>query len=235
MHRYGSGVLELLDLEPGSRVLDLGCGGGDLTAQMQSRGCQALGMDASAEMLESARRKYPDIPFQQADATDFTLPEPVDAVFSNAVFHWIDASKQPAMLDCVQRSLRAGGQFVFEFGGYGNNRAIHAALAESFGVRGLEYRMPFFFPTIGEYAALLEKAGFLVTSALLFDRMTPLEGENGLTDWMRMFLGVPFTGLAEEEQEEIRREAAERLRSRLWKDGRWYADYVRLRMKAVRI
>ena len=233
--QYGSGVLDLLDLPEGSRVLDLGCGNGALTRELAKRGYAARGMDASAEMLEIARRDAPEIPFDQGDATAFALPEPVDGVFSNAVFHWIDAVRQPEMLACVHGALRSGGQFVFEMGGSGNNTLIHAALAEVFAKRGLTYRMPFYFPSIGEYATLLEKAGFRVEYAILFDRMTPLEGENGLADWMKMFLGVPFAGLEEETGEELRREAAELLRDDLCRDGRWYADYVRLRMKAVRL
>ena len=58
----------------------------------------------------------------QGDAADFTLSEPVDVVFSNAVFHWIDREKQQDILKCIYNVLRKNGQFVFEFGGHGNNQ-----------------------------------------------------------------------------------------------------------------
>ena len=183
-------------------------------------------------MLEVARANHPEIAFYQGDAVDFTLAEPVDVVFSNAVLHWIDREKQPDVLKNVYRALKNGGQFVFKMGGRGNNARIHAALAEAFARRALEYRMPFYFPTISEYAALLEKAGFKVEYALMFDRPTELSGEDGLADWIRMFVRTPFEGA--EGMEEIVREAVNGLRGELFHDGKWYADYVRLRMKAVK-
>ena len=234
--RYGEAVVELLDIPQGSRVLDLGCGTGSLTRELQAKGWQVTGMDASPEQLEIARRTSPEIPFFQGDATDFSLAEPVDAVFSNAVLHWIDENRQPDLLRCVHDALKPGGQFVFECGGYGCTRRIHEALAHVFSQHGLPYQMPFYFPTIGEYAPLLEKAGLRVQYAILFDRPTRLKGEHGLEEWIEMFVGIPFRVVSDPDlAAQLRREAAELLREELWKDGAWYADYVRLRMKAVRL
>jgi len=164
----------------------------------------------------------------------FQTDKQYDAVFSNAVFHWIDREKQPNMLARVFEALKPGGQFVFEFGGYGNNALIHGALRGEFEKRGLVYKMPFYFPTIGEYAFLLEWSGFLVRSALLLDRPTRLEGAGGLYDWVRMFVKAPFEGLARALAEEIIRSAVSVLKDTLHHDGSWYADYVRLRCKAVK-
>lgn len=91
---------------------------------------------------------------------DFSLKEPVDAVFSNAMFHWIEKENHPQMLNCVRRALKAGGQFVFEFGGQGNNQLIHRELERSFREHGYSYQMPFYFPGIGEYASVVEAAVF---------------------------------------------------------------------------
>lgn len=230
VHQYGGALLEMID-GVGS-VLDLGCGNGALTKQLAERGMNAVGMDASAELLEVARESHSELKFVLGDATDFELAAPVDAVFSNAVFHWIDAAKQEAMLRCVNRALKVGGQFVFEFGGKDNNAMIHGALARAFAKRGLEYRIPFYFPSIGEYAPMLERAGFRVEYASLFDRPTELKGDDGLADWIRMFVKVPFEGV--DQKDEIIREAVESLRGELYRDGKWYADYVRIRMKAVK-
>lgn len=234
VHQYGNAVLELLDITPGMTVLDLGCGNGALTAKLQELGATPIGMDASKEQLDQAKALYPVLDFIQGDATDFALERPVDAVFSNAVFHWIDQEKQPLMLECITKALKPGGQLVFEMGGYRCGGSVHDALAAAFARRGLDYKMPFFFPTVGQYAPMLENAGLLVTHAFLFDRFTPLTGDDGLVDWIRMFVKKPFEGMDEGLATEIRREAAESLRPTLHRDGIWYCDYVRLRCRAVK-
>lgn len=168
VHQYGNSVIEWIDADKGSSVLDLGCGNGALTKALQDKGYLVKGLDASGELLSIAKEKYPDIDFIQGDAADFTLPEPVDVVFSNAVFHWINKDRQQDMLQCVHNVLNENGQFVFEFGGHGNNQKIHSALAETFSEYGYCYEMPFYFPTIGEYAVMLENAGFGVQYAKYF-------------------------------------------------------------------
>ena len=236
VHRYGNDVLELIDPARNCKVLDLGCGNGALSQALLERGYLVKGLDASEELLALARKSHPDIEFIQGDATDFSLEEPVEVVFSNAVFHWIDRDRQPDMLRCVYNALREKGQFVFEFGGCGNNRLIHDTLAEIFSAHKYPYNMPFYFPTIGEYAALLEGAGFQVRYAVLFDRPTELKGENGLENWIHMFVKTPFSVVENiEERETIVQQAVERLRGPLYSGGKWHADYVRLRMKAIRL
>ena len=98
----------------------------------------------------------------------------------------------------------------------------------------MDYVMPFYFPTIGEYASLLEQGGFLVKSALLFERPTKLEGEKGLYDWIHMFIKTPFAGADASLREEIISSAVTVLKDSLYHDGIWYADYVRLRCRAVK-
>ena len=236
VHQYGNGVIDMIAADKNSTVLDLGCGNGALSKTLQDKGFIVKGIDASMELLDIARNNYPDIEFIQADATDFSLPEPVDVVFSNAVFHWIDKERQVDMLKCVHNALKDNGQFVFEFGGYGNNRLIHGTLAKIFGERNYIYKMPFYFPTISEYSTLLENAGFRVIYAVLFDRPTELKGENGLKDWINMFVKSPFSIIENtEEKEMIIDKAVDNLRGELHKDGKWYADYVRIRMKAIKL
>lgn len=232
--QHGAQLIAMLNKETAHTVLDLGCGSGVLTKQLANEGFSVCGLDASESQLALAKHNYPDIPFMKGDATDFSLETQVDAVFSNAVFHWINRKKQPEMLACVSRALKDGGQFVFECGGYQNAAQIHSALRQSFHKKGLEYHFSCYFPTIGEYAALLEQAGFKVVMAALFDRPTPLKGETGLEDWIRMFVKEPFTGLSASLQAEIISEAVKDLRPKLYQKGVWVADYVRLRCKAIK-
>lgn len=233
VHQYGRDLFSLIEGERLS-VLDLGCGNGALTHQLQQLGYEAEGLDASPELLEIAKQNWPELTFLLGDAVDFHSAKRYDIVFSNAVLHWIDQEKQDDMLRCVNRALKLDGQFVFEFGGRGNNILIHTALEKAFQKRGHTYRMPFYFPSIGQYASRLERAGFRVTYAALFDRMTPLEGENGLYDWLRMFIKTPFAEIGASEKEDILQETVDQLRSDLYQDGTWYSDYVRLRCKAIK-
>lgn len=232
---YGEDVIDLIDVRPGEKCLDLGCGNGTLTASLRDRGLDAFGVDASPEMLALARKSHPDLRFVEGDAMSFTLERPVDVVFSNAVLHWIDRDRHPEALARVAAALRPGGQFVFECGGHGCGARIHAALAREFESRGLAYELPFYFPTVGEYAPLVEAAGMRVTHALLFDRPTQLKGPDGMADWIRMFVQRPFEGMAPELAAQIISAAVDSLAHELLRDGTWYADYVRLRMRAVKV
>src|SRR5262249_25699793 len=87
--RYGASLIDLLVPRAGERVLDLGCGTGHLTARIAEAGSEVVGVDSSPEMIAEARRLFPGIRFQIVDARDFTFSEPFDAVFSNAVLHWV--------------------------------------------------------------------------------------------------------------------------------------------------
>ena len=138
------------------------------------------------------------------------------------------------MLECVYQSLKDDGQFVFEFGGFGNNQLIHTALKRAFEEQELDYQMPFYFPTIGEYTSLLERVGFKVTYAVLFDRMTELRGDNGLEDWIKMFVKTPFNKVEAKQQAAIINQAVLYLKDSLYHNGTWYADYVRIRCKAIK-
>lgn len=232
--QYGKSVIELITVPSGSRVLDLGCGNGTLTQQLADAGFDVRGMDASPELVKLARATYPDLSFVEGDATDFRLQDKVDVIFSNAVFHWIDREKQPSLIRCMADALVESGELVCEFGGYGNNARIHYALQQEFARNGLSYRMPFYFPTVGEYTPLLEQEGFQVRFATLFDRMTELKGEDGLADWIRMFVKTPFTGMDSALKDTIIRNAVQSLEQTLHHEGKWYADYVRLRIRAVK-
>ena len=86
-----------------------------------------------------------------------------------------------------------------------------------------------------KYAPILEKYGFRVEYAVLFDRPTVQQTENGLEDWIRMFNKKPFEGMDPAMMQEIIDETVEGLRSTLFVDGKWIVDYVRIRFRAVKI
>ena len=234
--QYGESVLELLDIKPGERILDLGCGTGHLTHEIKNNGANVVGIDASAEMVEKAAKAYPDVDFKVADATDFHFEEKFDAVFSNATLHWVH--KADEAIKCVYDSLKPGGRFVAEMGGKDNMKHMIAAtqqVLEQHGHHKLAQRKAWYFPSLGEYTGKLEKAGFRVTFAMHFDRPTLLQdGRTGVSKWLNMFGDTFFEGIEETEKQQILAEITNLLEPDYNVDGNWYADYVRLRFVALK-
>jgi trans-aconitate 2-methyltransferase len=226
--QYGEALLDILDPQPGERILDLGCGAGQLTAALARTGALVEGIDASPEMIAQARANFPAIDFRVADATNFTVGEPVDAVFSNAALHWVKNAGAAAA--CISRALTPGGRFVAELGGHGNIQSVVDALRAVLGSPAL----PWFYPSIGEYASLLELHGLEVRRADLFDRPTRVEGEDGMEDWLAVFGESIVAGLPSARQKEIWQAVARRLRPLCYRDGAWTLDYRRLRIVAVK-
>lgn len=233
--QYGEDLIGLITKPKGSRVIDLGCGSGTLTYMLADMGFDVIGIDASEEMLSLARNDYPQLKFECADATEFKLNEKADVIFSNAVFHWIDAERQEKLIGHISDALKPNGELVCEFGGHGCAESVHGALEKCFEKRGMKYPRVFYFPTIGEYAPLLEKYGLRVDHALLFDRPTPQRTENGLKDWINMFVKAPFENVPEDTKEDILNEAENILKPKLFVNGKWYIDYVRIRLSAKKI
>ncbi len=230
--RYGEDVMNLLTVKEGSRVIDLGCGNGVLSKTLSEKGYAVTGVDASESMIALARKTYPQLRFLVSDAMEFQLEEKADAIFSNAVFHWIDGKNQDRLVGNVAAQLKPGGELVCEFGGYGCAEAVHSTLEKCFEERGLQYPRTFYFPTIGEYAPILERHGLRVEYALLFDRPTVQQSEDGLTDWINMFVKAPFEGMEPDLKESILQEANVKLESVLHRNGKWIIDYVRIRFRA---
>jgi len=234
--KLAEGVLELLDVKSGERILDLGCGTGHLAAKIAEAGAQVVGVDRSPEMIRQTCEKYPALRFEVMDARELALGGVFDAVFSNATLHWI---KEPErVITGIGRLLRPGGRFVAEFGGKGNTNELVKALDRSWKKLGLPGPSPhpWYYPSVAEYAGLLEKSGFEVTYATLFDRPTPLDdGERGLRNWLEMF-GASFTeGLPDTKRGRLKEEIEEQLRPILFRDGHWVMDYRRLRIVAKRL
>ena len=227
------GVLELLDASPGEVVLDLGCGTGELAAEIQARGARVLALDSDPAMVAAARRRLGDDRVLLADGHAFTLPEPVDAVFSNAALHWMPRPAE--VIGRVRAALRPGGRFVAELGGAGNIDAILDALGTAMTEAGLPApACPWHFPTLGQYATLLEAGGFRVARMEHFPRPTPLAGGDGaLADWLAMFGGRLTAAVPPARLPSVVARAGELAAPRLRRDGRWVADYWRLRFVAV--
>ncbi len=225
----GMPVLELLAPKAGERILDLGCGDGPLTEKIAAAGAQVVGVDGSPEQVAAAVARGLDARVGDGQALDFERE--FDAVFSNAALHWMrDAG---AVIDGVRRALKPGGRFVGEMGGAGNVQLIIGALIAALERRGLDGRstFPWIFPSVEEYRQLLEQRGFRVRSIELIPRPTPLPGP--MADWLETFAESFIKLVPEAERRAFLEEVSEALRPSLCDgEGRWTADYVRLRFAA---
>jgi trans-aconitate methyltransferase len=227
----GAPVVELLAPQPGEHILDLGCGDGALTAKLAARGCQVVGIDASAEQIEAARKLGLDARVADAEHLDFDAE--FDAVFSNAALHWMRHPDK--VITGVRRALRAKGRFVAEMGGSGCVAKIKAALVAALGRRGIdgEAASPWYFPTVEEYSQRLRAGGFLAGYMALIPRPTPLPGD--VTSWLETFAESFTSRLPTAERPAFLAEVQEVLRPQLCdSQGRWTADYVRLRFAATK-
>ena len=234
VYQYGENLIDLLSPKAGERILDLGCGSGQLTAKIGESGANAIGIDNSPEMIHDAKAKFPLVEFYVMDAAGFDFNQPFDAIFSNAALHWV-LRKEDA-IQSMYRNLKKGGRLVLEFGGKGNVETIANQLRLSLEKRGFEENAAltlWYFPSIGEYASLLEKYGFRVTFAQHFDRPTELaDPTSGIKDWLSMFAEAFFKGVPEKIQEEIKEEVQTEIKSLSFLNGKWYADYKRIRIVA---
>lgn len=231
---YGADLIDRLNPQDGDRILDLGCGTGQLTAEIADRGADVVGLDNSPAMIERARENYPELTFVEADARTATFDELFDGVLSNAALHWIPDAAAPVRT--VRSALRPIGRFVAELGGTGNVQTIVDAIVAAPDDAGYDVSEhdPWYFPSVGEYATLLEDHDLEVTYATIFDRPIRLEGEEGLRNWLSMFAESFFEPVPEREREAVVRDVVDRLRPDLYGNGEWIADYRRLRVIARR-
>jgi SAM-dependent methyltransferase len=223
----GAGVLGWLEPRHGELILDLGCGDGALTKKIAADGAEVIGVDSSPRMVEAARARGIEAVVMPAEALTFHAD--FDAVFSNAVLHW--TRDIDAVLDGVSRALLPGGRFVGEFGAHGNVAAIMVALHAVLGKRGRQMESPWYYPTADEFRASLEKHAFTVDRIEVFGRPTALP--TGMTGWLETFAFPILERVPDAEKAEVIGESAELLAPVLRdSEGRWTADYVRLRFAA---
>ncbi len=229
----GQPVLDLLQPQPGERILDLGCGDGILTEKLVALGAKVIGVDNSPDMIAAARRRGIDARIM--DARSLTFASEFDAVFSNAALHWVKDDPDAPVVGAF-RALVSGGRFVGELGGHGCVGAIAVALMVSLERRGIPDAsswIPWYFPTVDEYETRLRRAGFVPRSVQLIPRPTPLP--TGMRGWLETFAN-PFCGaLAQNERDDFLDEVTALLKPVLCdSQGRWTADYMRLRFAAIK-
>lgn len=200
--QWGLATLDRLALRGSERVLDVGCGEGSLTAEIAARVPRGhvLGLDSSADMIRRAAEshppeRHPNLAFALGDAAALEVPAPVDAVFSNAVLHWV--MDHGPVLAGVFRCLRPGGRVALSFAGRGT--AAQALEVMDGVVRGSRWEgafagrpFPYHFPEPDGYRRLLTAAGLAPGRVALVPKEMALSGVAGMAGWIRT-TWLPFT------------------------------------------
>jgi SAM-dependent methyltransferase len=216
----GAAALALLDPQWGEHILDVGCGDGTLTLKIKQAGADVVGIDNSLSMVAAAKAKGLDARIM--DAAELKFAEAFDAAFSNATLHWVLDKERAAR--AIWFALKNNGRFAGEMGGEGNLARLRETLDDVLVLRG--YGPPTYaanwYPTVEEFTAVYENAGFVDVDARLIERPTPLE--HGVAAWVTTFRKgwLDRAGVPEEERAEIGAAVAHAV-------GTDVADYVRLR------
>jgi trans-aconitate 2-methyltransferase len=243
MRMWAQQVIDDLGLRGDETVLDAGCGSGSVTLDLRERlpDGKIYAVDASAEMIASLSRQLeersiPNVVPVHASLTDFTLPEPVDVVFSNAVFHWIP--DDDALFGCLYRATKPGGRMRAQCGGYGNNAHVLEAVAavreqERFGRHLGDFQDSKKYRTPAEATVALERAGWRNVRASLFDAPVPFDDHAEAALYIRTILLRDHVARLPEDLRDAYTIAV--VEETVRRHGEPYvADYVRLDLYAER-
>lgn len=226
-------VLDRLELRGDETVLDAGCGSGRVTRLLLDRvpRGRVIAVDASAEMVARARTELADAPadVRQADLARLRLSpgEQVDAVFSNATFHWVP--DHDALFAALAAAMKPGARISAQCGGEGNVAALHEAAIEAGADAGLADRFagwprPWNFAGPEQTEARLRAAGFDEVRCWL--QAWPVEPDEPRAYLETVCLGPHLERLAPDEHERFLDAVLLRL------GGCPVLDYVRLNIVA---
>jgi trans-aconitate 2-methyltransferase len=173
-------LAELVQYAPGMRVLDLGCGTGELTARLHEmlRAAWTVGIDQSAAMLAKAPSR-PGVEFRQGDlrAASGTW----DLVFSNAALQWVGDHAE--LLPFLHHLLAPGGQLAVQMPA-NHAHASHLVADEvgrDFGLAPVGRRTL----SAEDYAARLRRLGFAHVHVREQIYLHELEGPEAVVEWVR--------------------------------------------------
>jgi trans-aconitate 2-methyltransferase len=149
-------------------VLDAGCGTGRVTRMLVEAlpEGRVVAVDGSPAMVAEVRKVIrPTDEAFVADLTELELDEPVDAVISSAVFHWIP--DHPKLFARMRAALREGGRIEAQCGGEGNIEAFRIGSEEVAGrepyaahLTAGNFEAPWYYADIEETEERLRAAGF---------------------------------------------------------------------------
>ncbi|MGZ8583637.1 MAG: class I SAM-dependent methyltransferase [Actinomycetota bacterium] len=227
MTRWGETVLSWLELDGDERVLDAGCGTGQVTAALLDRlpRGEVVALDGSASMIDRARERLGDerVTYVVADLQEpLPVEQPVDAVLSTATFHWV--LDHDALFRNLATVMRPGAQLAAQCGGKGNIASVERALRDmGEGFVGHKH-----FAGPDETRRRLEAAGFRDVEVWLHEEPSPVPAEDLEPYLTAICLGDHVEGMGEDERRRFVHEVATRMPAPV-------IDYVRLNIRARRV
>jgi trans-aconitate 2-methyltransferase len=228
--RWGLEVLDRLPLEGDEVVLDAGCGSGRVTEVLIERvpDGRVIGIDGSEEMVSKAREVLgarADI--RQGDLENLELEEKVDAIFSNAVFHWIKDHRN--LFARLRATIAPGGRLIAQCGGKGNVASLAEVILSvakegEYGKYLAQVPKAWNFRGDDETAEILDAVGFTDVNCWLEPK--EVRPEEPLAFLRTVSLGPYMRVLPEELRDPFVNEVLERMGEPL------VLDYVRLNIAA---
>jgi trans-aconitate 2-methyltransferase len=183
-------LLALVQRRPQMRVVDLGCGTGELTRIVHERlaARDTLGIDSSETMLAASREfTTTGLRFTSGDIGHFEATDAFDLVFSNAALHWI--ADHRALFSRLTRALAADGQLAVQMpANWDHPSHVVAAVAageEPFrsALHGFALDTPVWPPE--RYAELLHQLGYRAQHVRLQAYLHPLAAADDVIEWVK--------------------------------------------------
>jgi len=200
--QWAQELIQKLALKGNERILDIGCGGGKVTAQIARHvpSGYVVGIDSSEDMVLFAREKfpevkYPNLTFEHIDARELYFNREFDIVFSNAALHWIVGHL--SVLNGIKKSLRLSGKVLLQMGGKGNAASVFEVLDEllkdeKWSRYFKDFSFPYGFYSPEEYKVWLDEADFEIKRIELIPKEMKLKGKEGLSGFIRS-TWLPYT------------------------------------------
>eukprot|EP00210_Caulerpa_lentillifera_P009048 g8635.t1 len=224
-----SHVVDLLQPQPGERILDLGCGSGELTLTLKNAGTEVVAVDNSLSMVEAAKEKGAyDI--RNVNGYDLEFNNEFDAVFSHMAIHWMHKDPRKVVSN-VFNALKEGGRFVAAFCGKGTGESFTSPLLSILKRHGLMDTPPLYLPPKEEYAALLQLEGLELKHISLLPREIVIPGGPRMV--LDFYTLGWLQGLDDAKKEQIYNEFERVIdRKRIDEKGGYAADVMELALLA---
>lgn len=237
---WGQKIVNDLNLNGNERVLDLGCGDGEITLQIAQYvpNGEVIGIDASKGMIDAAvEKKKGNLKFNLMDINELSYENEFDVIFSNATLHWIKNHEK--LLENVYRALKPKGRIRFNFAADGNCSNFYRVIKEVIKLecysRNFEkFEWPWYMPKIQEYKELLKKSSFNEYEIWdeNADRFFP--NSDAMIKWIDQPSIVPFiVNIDSNKEEEFRSCVVKKMiADTIDQNGRCFETFRRINLKA---